>query len=184
MTSHDLKVWPQFYGPIERGEKPFELRRDDRFYEVGDRLTLREFEPDLMVEPDVAGCFTGAECVRWVSYVLRAGDVPNFVAPHEEPPPSGGPLAEGFVILGLTRHRWNSKKMLPLLAYLACVLIGIGFGTAINTLLWPPRPAHMVVAPGSCAASQPWSDHEWVSEGSLSFACRRCGSTYTAGAPR
>jgi len=45
MTTHELKVWPEFYGPLHTGDKLFELRYDDRYYKVGDGLVLREFAP-------------------------------------------------------------------------------------------------------------------------------------------
>lgn len=100
MSSHDLKVWPEFFAPLERGDKLFELRRDDRDFKVGDWLKLREWAP-----PDIAnakpGGFTGARCLRRISYVLRAADVPNFLAPGDGVPRLDAPLAGGHVILGL-----------------------------------------------------------------------------------
>ena len=41
----DLKCWQPYYGMSERGEKPFELRVNDRDYQVGDILHLQEFDP-------------------------------------------------------------------------------------------------------------------------------------------
>jgi len=42
---HDLKCWPEFFRAMEAGRKPFEFRRDDRGFEEGDVLVLREYDP-------------------------------------------------------------------------------------------------------------------------------------------
>ena len=39
---HELKTWPQFFDSIVDGTKTFELRKDDRGFEVGDAVLLRE----------------------------------------------------------------------------------------------------------------------------------------------
>lgn len=76
-TTHELKLWTDFFEDTYR--KPFELRRNDRGFQVGDRLHLREWDKD-------AQAYTGRECMREVLYVL----------------PEGSPgLADGFVGLGL-----------------------------------------------------------------------------------
>jgi DUF971 family protein len=45
MMRHELKTWPEFYRAIQENKKTFELRYNDRNYQVGDELLLREFEP-------------------------------------------------------------------------------------------------------------------------------------------
>lgn len=65
-VAHELKCWPQFFEAIVDGKKRHDLRRaDDRNFAPGDRLRLREFDPDR-------DCFTG----RWqdvlVTYVTSA----------------------------------------------------------------------------------------------------------------
>lgn len=42
---HELKCWPEPYDAIVDGRKPFEFRRDDRGYAVGDVLILRKWDP-------------------------------------------------------------------------------------------------------------------------------------------
>lgn len=44
MKAHDLKIKPIFFREVINGKKTFELRYDDRDYEVGDILILREYE--------------------------------------------------------------------------------------------------------------------------------------------
>ncbi len=64
---HYLKTWPEFFRAVESGIKPFEIRINDRGYQVGDILHLQEFIP-----PDT---FTGREVVKEVTYIL---DDPQF----------------------------------------------------------------------------------------------------------
>ena len=73
MKTHQLKVHPQFWDALKRGRKPFEVRRDDRHYRVGDVCELRLFDPSYgfsAVEPQV----------RTISYILAHEDFPNGVA--------------------------------------------------------------------------------------------------------
>jgi hypothetical protein len=62
---HTLKTWPEFIDPLESGEKPFEIRKDDRNYQVGDILNLHEFDP---VKQQYGKRFV----IRQVTYVMRS----------------------------------------------------------------------------------------------------------------
>lgn len=44
--NHVLKTWPEFFDPIWEGEKKFEVRKNDRDFNVGDILELKEWNPD------------------------------------------------------------------------------------------------------------------------------------------
>lgn len=68
MSEHYLKTWMQFFEAVERGDKTFEVRFDDRGFQVGDLLVLREWSPDLL-------CYTGRRLERRVTYIL---DDPAF----------------------------------------------------------------------------------------------------------
>jgi hypothetical protein len=46
MTVHKLKTWPPYFEAVERGEKNFEVRRDDRGFQKGDYLELIFHSPD------------------------------------------------------------------------------------------------------------------------------------------
>lgn len=81
---HDLKVWPQYYEAVEAGLKPFEIRKNDRDYQVGDTLRLREYSPG----PDE---YTGKETRRIVTFMLNGDDPMGFAFG----------LRSGFVALGL-----------------------------------------------------------------------------------
>ena len=92
MTTHELKSWPEFFAPVERGEKTFELRIDDRHYEVGDVLVLREWMPDVHGTDE--GRYTGRELRRRVTYVMQGLGTVGVI------PPLKG-LLRGYVILAL-----------------------------------------------------------------------------------
>lgn len=64
---HDLKVWPEYYAPLDRGEKTLELRLNDRNYQVGDVLLLREYEP-------MGADYTGRECRRLITHIVHGGE--------------------------------------------------------------------------------------------------------------
>jgi hypothetical protein len=64
MVTHELKCWPEFFGALENGEKTAEIRYNDRRYEVGDILRLREWEP-------TTECYSGHEVRRRVSHVVH-----------------------------------------------------------------------------------------------------------------
>ena len=71
---HDLKVYPKFWRELVSGRKPFELRRDDRNFRVGDTVSLREFDPKHG--------FTGAgPYIREITYILRNEDIPVGLQP-------------------------------------------------------------------------------------------------------
>lgn len=43
---HELKIEPQYLQQIVSGKKTFEIRFNDRNYNVGDYLSLREYFPE------------------------------------------------------------------------------------------------------------------------------------------
>ena len=104
VTTHDLKVWPEFYADLRSGRKLFELRRADRDFKVHDWLRLREWKPDDIATATPGG-YTGESVLRRICYVLQAKDVRELVPPDRfidgsfAPPPV--PLADGWCILGL-----------------------------------------------------------------------------------
>jgi len=67
MTTHILKSWPKFFGPVSAGTRTHELRRNDRGFCVGDLLELHEYEP-------VKGEFTGRVCRVEITSLTSAGE--------------------------------------------------------------------------------------------------------------
>lgn len=79
---HRLKTWPIFFAEVRSGAKPFEARKDDRNFQVGDTLILQEWSNHTEQ-------YTGEEETRIVTYILRGTE-------H---------VAQGFCILGMTIPR-------------------------------------------------------------------------------
>lgn len=63
---HDLKCQPPFFEAVRCGDKPFEVRKDDRDYRVGDTLILREWRLDWKD-------YTGRMVRKRVTYKLAGG---------------------------------------------------------------------------------------------------------------
>lgn len=83
MTTHELKCWPDYFGMVLNGVKLFEVRRNDRRFQEGDILRLREWDPGLRVtvidnanehgvETEPIG-YTGRACDRTIIYILTGG---------------------------------------------------------------------------------------------------------------
>lgn len=54
---HELKVWPDYFARLADGSKTFEVRKDDRGFQAGDELLLREWDPATSCDcSDVDGC--------------------------------------------------------------------------------------------------------------------------------
>ena len=64
---HEIKCWPEYFYAVRFGYKTFEVRKDDRDYQVGDGVSLFEFDPDM-------GVYTGESLDRLIMYKLDGGD--------------------------------------------------------------------------------------------------------------
>lgn len=70
--THELKSWSQFFRRIVTGERAHELRRNDRDYRVGDRVILREYDPN-------SATYTGSFCEGTITS-MTSRDVPCAVS--------------------------------------------------------------------------------------------------------
>jgi hypothetical protein len=86
MTTHTLKIWPQWFREVESGVKTFEIRRDDRGFKVGDLLRLEEFRAG-------GGEYTGRSVMRRITYISSRQGI-NVDA-------EALGLKDGFCVLGL-----------------------------------------------------------------------------------
>lgn len=78
MKVHYLKIAPEYFEAVISKRKRFEIRKDDREYEVGDVIVLKEWKD---------GKFTGnASGLLAIRYILR--NAPEYG------------LKKGFCILG------------------------------------------------------------------------------------
>jgi hypothetical protein len=64
VRTHDLKIAPAYFVAVSRGEKTFEVRKNDRGFQPGDVLVLREYEDKG---------YTGSVVYRKVGYILPGG---------------------------------------------------------------------------------------------------------------
>lgn len=64
---HEIKILPKYYDMVISNIKHFELRKDDRDYEVGDFLVLKEYDGSV---------YTGRETEVKIEYILR--DCPEY----------------------------------------------------------------------------------------------------------
>lgn len=65
---HELKIWPQYYEAVADGSKTFEIRKNDRGFQKGDKVTLKEYNPDWVgLEMDK---YTGKKVKFTIGYVL------------------------------------------------------------------------------------------------------------------
>ena len=78
---HELKTLPEYFEAAQKREKNFEVRKDDRPFEVGDFLALNEWSEDLG--------YTGRCMLFEITYIL---DNPDY-------------CKDGYVILGIAPRR-------------------------------------------------------------------------------
>lgn len=79
METHELKTLTEYWIEVKSLHKTFELRRNDRNYQVGDRLLLWNYDSEFGYLDDEPLC-------RYISYIFEGGKYG---------------LAHGYVILGL-----------------------------------------------------------------------------------
>ena len=79
MKVHELKIFPQYFNEVVNGNKTFELRKDDRGFEVGDTLVLKEFKQGLYdctgpekVTIQESG-YTGKCIEKKITYIFKGG---------------------------------------------------------------------------------------------------------------
>lgn len=87
---HNLKIRPKYFIDVESGKKPFEIRKNDRNYEIGDYLILNEYDPDKQD-------YTGRSVRRLITYIMSDERY----------------CIKGYVILGIPAERAVGKKKKP-----------------------------------------------------------------------
>lgn len=93
MTIHELKCHPVYFDAVNRGEKTFEVRRDDRGFQRGDIVKLQRTYPDQLhrVEYDYNGKVVYELTFR-IGWILTGGQLgiePGYVVFSLERIPSG-----------------------------------------------------------------------------------------------
>ena len=83
MKIHKLKTLAPYFIDVELERKPFEVRKDDRDFAVGDLLELIEWN-------ELHGGYpSGRRCIREITYVLPGGQFG---------------IAKGYCVLGISRN--------------------------------------------------------------------------------
>jgi len=72
MTIHELKTWPVPFRDVLYEAKTFDVRRNDRDFQVGDLLRLREYDPDT-------GTYSGEEIIVQVDYTITLPEPKGFI---------------------------------------------------------------------------------------------------------
>lgn len=94
---HELKILPQYFNKISSGEKTFELRKNDRDFQVDDILILKEWDHELIYKNEFGEekwgnpHYTGREIKKKITYVYHGC-------------PNGLGLRKGFSILALGEY--------------------------------------------------------------------------------
>jgi len=65
--THAVKTWTLYFLEQEKGNKLFELRKDDRPYKIGDKFLSQEFD-------NVKNEYTGKETMYYITYILKDAD--------------------------------------------------------------------------------------------------------------
>lgn len=66
MQRHDLKAWPEYFEAVRSGKKDFEIRKNDRNFQIGDHVNLQEWDPEKKN-------FTGAHVSVQIKYITDFG---------------------------------------------------------------------------------------------------------------
>lgn len=77
MFTHEIKILPQYFCRVADGTKTFEVRNNDRGYQPGDVVVMKEFDKTklpkdakALTEQEMNAAYTGREIKKRVGYVL------------------------------------------------------------------------------------------------------------------
>lgn len=69
---HKLKIQPQYFIEVCTGKKSFEIRKNDRNFQVGDKLLLKEFESETR-------SYTGRVIERKITYITDYAQQDDYI---------------------------------------------------------------------------------------------------------
>jgi hypothetical protein len=64
--THALKTWSVYFEQSFLGNKNFEIRKNDRNFQVGDFLILHEWNK-------LSSSYTGRQLIKKISYIYKGG---------------------------------------------------------------------------------------------------------------
>lgn len=65
---HELRIWPQYFARVADGSKTFEIRKNDRGFQLGDEVQLNEWDPELTFVEEIKR-YTGKSLSFKIGYV-------------------------------------------------------------------------------------------------------------------
>jgi hypothetical protein len=81
-TTHELKTLPQYWDAVKRGDKTFEVRRDDRGFQKGDLVQLVRLADGGFSGYDLDWAGNKKVILRRIRWILTGGQFgiePGFV---------------------------------------------------------------------------------------------------------
>ncbi|WP_434357379.1 DUF3850 domain-containing protein [Parasalinivibrio latis] len=86
-TNHDLKILPKYYSEVAAGRKLFEIRKNDRGFQVGDTVMLKEYDDTLDQQPTFGSItqgkvpkgYTGKRVKGKITYITDYEQKPGYV---------------------------------------------------------------------------------------------------------
>jgi hypothetical protein len=80
-TVHKLKCWTPYYDATRRGDKRFDVRRDDRGYQKGDFVLLEQYEPGVgyICDPNNNVPFSIEKEIKYILTGGQFGIEPGYV---------------------------------------------------------------------------------------------------------
>lgn len=130
---HELKAWPEPFEAMRRGEKLAEFRRDDRGFEVGCFLVLREWDP-------ATERYTGEELFLEVLHIVRG---PDFGVPDGFVMMSTGSAQEHYELLTADVEVLRVEDLEALLPMVETIAARAGL---IVRLVWQASLGHAAIA--------------------------------------
>lgn len=79
MKTHELKTWTEYFEALISGKKTFEVRKNDRNFQEGDLLILKDWNK-------LTDKYSGRQTAFTISYILEGGQFG---------------IEDGFCVLGL-----------------------------------------------------------------------------------
>ena len=81
---HELKTWTEHFAAVWEGAKRAELRHDDRGFEVGHALWLRETDPLWCDLPGHEQQYLGRAILARITHKVTADEIDDLVSEHIE----------------------------------------------------------------------------------------------------
>lgn len=72
---HDIKILPEYFDKVIDGSKTFEIRENDRDYQVGDILFIHEY----MMSHEHGNYETGGWILAEITYITNYNQKDNYI---------------------------------------------------------------------------------------------------------